>query len=112
MYKTCFILLVICMLLAGHILTRWTISSEEQWIKLLKDLYADCKAARERRLAWLEEHQYLPNPKSHPDYEELWLEEIGAEGLIILKMDGGAGEISYEEYLREKEELANQDSSS
>ena len=56
--------------------------------------------ARQARKIWAREHEYLGKLRGHPDYEALWLHEIGAQ--ILLHGHIGKRELpSYDQYKEE-----------
>ena len=62
----------------------------DQWIE-----------AKNRRLEWLKEHSYLPDPLQDEAYQELWLGELGAEEIMNIFTESN-GKVSREQYEREK----------
>jgi hypothetical protein len=56
---------------------------------------------------WKEEHPWLNF--EHPEYQELWEIEIGAEDLYLLSIKGAKPSTSWSEYNLEQAEAEDED---
>ncbi len=79
------------------------VRTQEKYLSRMADFHEAWRWARRRRLEWREKYSFLGT--SNPEYETLWLQEIGAEELYYIHF-GEIQRISYEEYCEEKQRTA------
>jgi len=65
------------------------------------------ESARNKRKLWKEEYPWLNF--DHPDYQELWQIEIGAEDVYLLSINGAKPSTSWSEYNLEQAEAEDED---
>ncbi|MEN9524474.1 MAG: hypothetical protein RL536_543 [Candidatus Parcubacteria bacterium] len=62
--------------------------------------------AREKRLLWRDSNLSCYD-FDHPEYQELWEMEIGAEDIYLLSINGLVHGMSWADYCHERQEFEN-----